>query len=55
MKMMSKHPNCASLSTAIAKGFVGSLYAMYVTSGGESSDNEAVYRWFGYNGNDSTY
>lgn len=43
------------LSTAVAKGFVGSLYGLYATSEGELSDNSAIYKWFGYMGNDSTY
>ena len=43
------------LSTAVAKGFVGSLYGIYATSAGKVSNNQAVYRWFGYSGNDSTY
>jgi len=43
------------LSTAVAKGFVGSLYGMYATSEGETSENKTLYRWFEYNGNDNTY
>ncbi|NRF37772.1 glycoside hydrolase family 43 protein [Pedobacter foliorum] len=43
------------LSTLVAKGFVGALYGMYATSEGQSTDNKAVYKWFGYSGNDSTY
>ena len=43
------------LSTAVAKGFVGSLYGIYATSEGQETENKAIYKWFGYNGNDSTY
>lgn len=43
------------LSTAVAKGFVGSLYGIYATAEGKISTNKAIYQWFGYTGNDSTY
>lgn len=43
------------LSTLEAGGFVGSLFAMYATSDGKSSDNSAAFKWFGYSGNDETF
>lgn len=43
------------LSTAVAKGFVGSLYCMYATSEGKASENKTLYKWFEYSGNDNTY
>jgi xylan 1,4-beta-xylosidase len=43
------------LSTAVAKGFVGSLYGMYATSEGKASENKTLYKWFEYSGNDNTY
>lgn len=43
------------LSTAVAKGFVGSLYGVYATSEGQGSTNSAIYKWFGYKGEDGTY
>lgn len=43
------------LSTAVARGFVGSLYGVYATAEGEVSNNSAIYKWFGYKGNDSTF
>lgn len=43
------------LSTAIAGGFVGSLFAMYATSGGVPSNNQVAYKWLEYSGKDATY
>ena len=43
------------LSTRVAGGFVGSLYAMYATSLGAPSDNTAAFDWFEYAGNDERY
>lgn len=43
------------LSTVVAKGFVGSLYGVYATSEGQGSANNAIYKWFGYKGEDDTY
>ena len=40
------------LSTKVAGGFVGSLFALYATSSGKSSQNSAEYLWLDYNGND---
>jgi len=43
------------LSTKIAGGFVGCFYALYATSLGKSSNNEADFNWFQYNGEDEIY
>ena len=34
------------LSTKIAGGFVGSMYAMYATSHGKATTNKVLYNWF---------
>ena len=47
--------NATFLSTRIAGGFTGSLYAMYATSMGQVSKNIAAYDWFEYRGNDDVY
>jgi alpha-N-arabinofuranosidase len=43
------------LSTRVAGGFVGSMYAMYATSSSKMSTNTASYNWFEYRGNDDVY
>ena len=43
------------LSTNVAGGFVGCMYAIYATSNGIESSNEARYNWFIYEGNDDAY
>lgn len=43
------------LSTKIAGGFVGAVYAMYTTSQGKESDNKAYFEWFEYTGDDEIY
>ena len=40
------------LSTRTAGGFVGSMIALYATSLGQTSGNQAEYDWFAYQGND---
>ncbi len=39
------------LSTRVAGGFVGCVYALYATSLGEPSENNAHFDWFEYSGN----
>lgn len=34
------------LSTKVAGGFVGAMYALYATSQGQPTDNKATYHWF---------
>lgn len=43
------------LSTKVAGGFVGSIYAMYATSQGKPSNGTAYFDWFEYQGNDAVY
>jgi len=43
------------LSTRVAGGFVGCMYALYATSLGTASENAAYYDWFGYEGDDDVY
>jgi xylan 1,4-beta-xylosidase len=43
------------LSTKVAGGFVGSIYAMYATSLGKPSKNTAYFNWFEYRGDDEIY
>lgn len=43
------------LSTKVAGGFVGSLYALYGTSAGKQSNTVARFNWFEYKGNDDIY
>ncbi len=43
------------LSTKVAGGFVGCMYALYATSSGNPSENSAYYDWFEYEGRDKVY
>ena len=43
------------LSTKEVGGFVGCMFAMYATSNGILSSNEANFNWFNYEGNDDIY
>ncbi|MEJ7559014.1 MAG: glycoside hydrolase family 43 protein [Pedobacter sp.] len=43
------------LSTAVARGFVGSLYGVYATSVGKVSENTSKYKWLEYSGHDATF
>ncbi|MCZ8217312.1 MAG: glycoside hydrolase family 43 protein, partial [Cyclobacteriaceae bacterium] len=43
------------LSTHVAGGFVGCIYAMYATSLGEESQAKASFDWFEYAGDDDVY
>jgi len=43
------------LSTRVAGGFVGCMYALYATSFGKSCNNKAYFNWFEYQGNDDMY
>jgi xylan 1,4-beta-xylosidase len=54
-KLLADHVDGKYLSTVVAKGFVGSLYGIYATSEGQKTENKAIYKWFGYSGNDNTY
>lgn len=43
------------LSTRVAGGFVGCMYAMYATSQKQESNSVAAYNWFEYSGDDDVY
>jgi xylan 1,4-beta-xylosidase len=43
------------LSTRVAGGFVGCMYALYATSSGKPSKSVAYFDWFEYAGNDEVY
>jgi alpha-N-arabinofuranosidase len=43
------------LSTRVAGGFVGCLYAMYATSLGKPSTTVSYFDWFEYHGDDEVY
>ncbi len=43
------------LSTRIARGFVGCIYALYATSSGKPSTNTARFDWFEYVGDDKVF
>ena len=43
------------LSTKVAGGFVGCIYAMYATSLGKPSDTVASFDWFECIGDDEVY
>jgi len=43
------------LSTEVAGGFIGSVFAMYATSSGSTSTNTAAFKSFNYTGGDSIY
>ncbi|UOB16964.1 glycoside hydrolase family 43 protein [Abyssalbus ytuae] len=52
---LKKDIDAKFLSTHIAGGFVGAVYAMYTTSLGEPGHNQASYNWFEYTGHDPVY
>ena len=43
------------LSTKVAGGFVGCMYALYASSYGTASTAKAYFNWFEYKGNDDVY
>ncbi|WP_113651894.1 glycoside hydrolase family 43 protein [Pedobacter namyangjuensis] len=43
------------LSTETAGGFIGSVFAMYATSSGKTSTNQASFKWLDYKGDDEIY
>jgi xylan 1,4-beta-xylosidase len=43
------------LSTRVAGGFVGCMFAMYATSQQKESNSVAAYNWFEYSGDDEVY
>lgn len=54
-KYLKKDVDGKHLSTQVAGGFVGSMFAMYATSSGKVSSNNASFKAFSYKGNDKLY
>jgi xylan 1,4-beta-xylosidase len=54
-KVLKEEIDGRFLSTRIAGGFVGCMYAMYATSLGTPSTNTAYFDWFEYSGNDEVF
>ncbi len=54
-KILKKDVDGKYLSTQAAGGFIGSLFALYATSSGQSSDNQASFKCIDYSGNDKIY
>jgi xylan 1,4-beta-xylosidase len=53
--LLKDNVDATFLSTKVAGGFVGCMYALYATSLGKSSDKIAHFDWFEYEGNDLVY
>jgi xylan 1,4-beta-xylosidase len=53
--VISDSVDATFLSTRVAGGFVGCMYALYATSLGYSSGSEAYFDWFEAKGNDEVY
>lgn len=53
--LLKDNVDASFLSTRIAGGFVGCMYALYATSLGKESNNKAHFDWFEYAGNDEVY
>jgi xylan 1,4-beta-xylosidase len=53
--MMRDSVDATFLSTKVAGGFVGCMYALYATSLGHSSESKAYFEWFETKGNDEVY
>ena len=53
--LLKENVDASFLSTKVAGGFVGCVYALYATSFGQSSNNVAHFDWFEYQGNDEVY
>ncbi|MES2650479.1 MAG: glycoside hydrolase family 43 protein [Bacteroidota bacterium] len=54
-KLLKDRVDGKFLSTQSAGGFVGSLFALYATSSGESSKNIAQFKWLDYDGSDAIH
>jgi alpha-N-arabinofuranosidase len=53
--LLQEHVDAKFLSTKVAGGFVGCVYALYATSLGKPSQNAAHFDWFEYRGDDEVY
>jgi len=54
-KLLKDNVDATFLSTRVAGGFVGCMYALYATSVGKPSQNVALFDWFEYQGEDEVY
>ncbi|MGC4101873.1 glycoside hydrolase family 43 protein [Ferruginibacter sp.] len=54
-QLLKDHVDGKFLSTKVAGGFVGSMYAMYATSNGIASTNKAQFNWFECKNDDTIY
>ncbi len=54
-QVLQSDVDAAFLSTRVAGGFVGCVYALYATSWGKPSKNTAYFDWFEYLGDDEVY
>lgn len=55
LRVLKDSVDATFLSTKIAGGFVGCIYALYATSLGEATNTRAYFDWFEYTGNDEVY
>ena len=53
--LIKDNVDASFLSTKVAGGFVGCIYALYATSHGQASKNAAHFDWFEYQGDDEVY
>jgi alpha-N-arabinofuranosidase len=53
--LLKNRVDAAFLSTKVAGGFVGCMYALYATSSGSPSNSIAYIDWFEHAGNDKVY
>jgi alpha-N-arabinofuranosidase len=53
--LLAENVDAKFLSTKVAGGFVGSMFALYGTSNGLQSSTKASFSWFQYSGNDKIY
>jgi alpha-N-arabinofuranosidase len=54
-RTLKDNVDAAFLSTRVAGGFVGSLYALYATSMGTPTSRSATFDWLEYTGNDEVF
>ena len=54
-RLLKDKVNANYLSTKVAGGFVGCIYALYATSIGRLSSAVSYFDWFEYQGNDEVY
>ncbi|MCC6398657.1 MAG: glycoside hydrolase family 43 protein, partial [Bacteroidetes bacterium] len=53
--VLKQDVDASFLSTRVAGGFVGCMYALYATSMGAPTSRSASFDWFEYTGNDNVY